>query len=487
MDHMIPGKNFFILFPSPMTTLSSHTLSSIPCYLSLHSSSSSPEFLSHPIGNRTDVTGRFGSSRFTTASSIQSNPKILKTNRRSPYGKEIYVDDIDEELCGERDDVPWFADPDEEFAEPTSLDADGQRSKLLIASNTRREQIHRKRVSRLKRYGIEELEGNNYDFLSAEIGIKKAWIPLLDYLRTFGLNDWDLIRIYERRKRSFQVNVCSAKERLEYLLGLGVNHNDMRRILLRQPQILECTVENLLKSRVAFLVDLGIPNSRIGKVITAAPSICTYGVESSLKPTVDYLVQEVGIKERDLSKVIQLSPQILVQRVEITWNDRYAFLSKELRAPRDSIVKMITKHPQLLHYSIQDGLLPRIKFLRSIGMQNTDILKVLTSLSQVFSLSVEGNLRPKYLYLINELQNEVKSLTKYPTYLSLSLAQRIRPRHRFLVFLKKTEGGPFPLRSLVLSDECFCEKWAGTSTKEYLAFRQRLLLQDFADKYRKRR
>lgn len=102
---------------------------------------------------------------------------------------------------------------------------------------------------------------------------------------------------------------------------------------------------------------------------------------------------------------------------------------------------------------------------------------------QVFSLSLEDNLKPKYKYLVDELHNEVHSLTKYPMYLSLSLDQRIRPRHRFLVSLKKVPKGPFPLSSLVPTDESFCQQWAGTSVDKYLDFRQRLLLKDFAKKY----
>lgn len=91
------------------------------------------------------------------------------------------------------------------------------------------------------------------------------------------------------------------------------------------------------------------------------------------------------------------------------------------------------------------------------------------------------------MYLINELRNEVKSLTKYPMYLSLSLDQRIRPRHRFLVSLKKAPKGPFPLSSFVPTDECFCEQWAETSLDKYLEFRKRLLLKEFAEKYERRR
>jgi len=227
------------------------------------------------------------------------------------------------------------------------------------------------------------VKNKKYPRLSEEIPLDLKWLPLLDYLSTFGMKESHFIQIYERHMQALQINVGSAQERLEYLMSVGVKHRDVRRILLRQPQILEYTVENNLKSRVAFLRGLGIPNSRIGQIIAAAPSLFSYSVENSLKPTVRYLVEEVGIKEKDLGKVIQLSPQILVQRIDISWNMRYMFLTKELGAPRDSIVKMVTKHPQLLHYSIDDGLLPRINFLRSIGMKNSDILKVLTSLTQV--------------------------------------------------------------------------------------------------------
>lgn len=324
---------------------------------------------------------------------------------------------------------------------------------------------------------------NKYSVLLEDLDLDEGCVPLLDYLSSFGLKESHFIRMHERHMPSLQINVVSAQERLDFLLSIGVKPRDMKKIILRQPQILQYTVENNLKSHVAFLHILGIPDTKIGQVVAATPSMFSYSVENSLKPTVRYLLEEVGIKQSDLSKVVQLSPQILVQRIESSWNTRLSFLTKELGAPRDNVVKMVTKHPQLLHYSIEDGLLPRINFLRSIGLGKADILKVLTSLTQVFSLSLEENLKPKYMYLINELRNEAQSLTKYPTYLSLSLDQRIRPRHRFLVSLKKAPKGPFPLSSFVPTDACFCQQWAGTSVDKYLDFRQRLLLKDFAMKH----
>ncbi|CAN1135870.1 Transcription termination factor MTERF9, chloroplastic [Linum perenne] len=428
-----------------------------------------------------------------------SNARILKPNRKSKFGEMLYTynSDDDEE---DDDDDDWVLD--DEFAEPSGLfEVDGKPVKSR--NKTTSKQGKQRQVNTRLSDNIAETNGarnlhhnkskteqltrksahNSYRELSEEIVLDKKWLPLLDYLTTFGLKESHFLQIYERHKQFLRINVSSAQERLEYLMSVGVKQRDVKRILLRQPQIIEYTVEKNLKPHVAFLKGLGIPNSRMGQIIAASPSLFNYSIEKSLKPTVRYLIEEVGINKKILGKVVKLSPQILVQRIDISWNTRYIFLSKELGAPRDNVVKMVTKHPQLLHYSIDNGLLPRINFLRSIGLNDAEIVKVLTSLAQVLSLSLEDNLKPKYMYLINELKNEVTSLTKYPTYLSLSLDQRIRPRHRFLVFLKKAPAGPFPLSSFVPTDESFCQQWAGTSLDKYLNFRQQLLLKKLAKKY----
>ncbi|KAL5731535.1 Transcription termination factor mterf9 [Ranunculus cassubicifolius] len=423
---------------------------------------------------------RRSSTSSFVALSTHSNPRILKTNRKSRHGQILSpydTDDDDDEgdRAEEDDDDGLFSD--DEFAEVEDFYAhhkkttktqghgqtkrgymegsskvgdklvvgnkvvDGNYGKNIIdtrssvehypASNRLNNKMDRRSRGKLK---IVTSTNSKFHQLSEELDLDEKWFPLFEYLSTFGLKESHFTQIYERHMSSLQINVVSAQERLEFLLSVGVKHRDIRKIILRQPQILEYTVENNLKSHVAFLVDLGVPHSRIGHVISSAPSLLSYSVEQSLKPTVRYLVEEVGIKACDVSKVVQLSPQILVQRLDTSWSTRFGFLSKELGAPKESIAKMVRKHPQLLHYSIEDGILPRINFLRSIGMRNSEVLKVLTSLTQVLSLSLEDNLKPKYLYLVNDLKNE----------------------------------------------------WAKTSLDKYLAFRQNLLLKDFAKKYERK-
>lgn len=479
-------------------------------FLSITSSPASLAFPSRPHGCRFFSAGRrFGGAGVSVCSS-HSSARILKPSLRPRPGRRTstYVDDDDE--MGEEDedddsgdDVPEFDDfGGNQYSRKKNVKLNpGARNgatgirmspqKCLEARLTKARQ--NKSSAKIpvdldnESLNCGKFTRTRFQKLIEELDFDEKWFPLIDYLSTFGLKESHFISIYGRHMPSFQINLTSAKQRLTFLIGVGVHRRDIKRILVRQPQILEYTVESNMMSHVRFLLSIGVPSSRIGHIITAAPSIFSYSIEHSLKPRIRYLVEEVGIKGADVSKVVQLSPQILVQRVDNSWNTRSSFLSDELGAPRENIVKMVTKHPQLLHYSIEDGILPRINFLRSIGMCNSDIVKVLTSLTQVLSLSLEENLKPKYLYLVNELHNEVQSLIKCPTYLSLSLNQRIRPRHRFLVSLKKAPKGPFPLSRFVPTDECFCQQWAGTSLDKYLAFRQSLLLSDFANKYEKRR
>jgi mTERF domain-containing protein, mitochondrial len=157
----------------------------------------------------------------------------------------------------------------------------------------------------------ESISRNLFQKLQEEYDFDVKWLPLIDYLCTFELKESHFAYIYDRHMACFQISQASAEERLEFLLRAGVKTKDMKRMLVRQPQILEYTLGNL-KSHVDFLVSIGVPNARIGKIISAAPSIFSYSVEQSLKPTVRYLIEEVGI-EIDVGKVVQLSPQILVQ------------------------------------------------------------------------------------------------------------------------------------------------------------------------------
>ena len=78
---------------------------------------------------------------------------------------------------------------------------------------------------------------------------------------------------------------------------------------------------------------------------------------------------------------------------------------------------------QVLHYKIE-SMRERVSYLRSIGMTAPQVAAAVCRFPQLFSLSVESNLAPKWRYLVEHLGGDVATLCAYPGYFSLSLSNR---------------------------------------------------------------
>jgi hypothetical protein len=79
--------------------------------------------------------------------------------------------------------------------------------------------------------------------------------------------------------------------------------------------------------------------------------------------------------------------------------------------------------PQVLHYKIE-SMRERVAYLHSVGMTALQVAAAVARFPQLFSLSVETNLAPKWRYLAEHLGGDVGTLCAYPGYMSLSLANR---------------------------------------------------------------
>jgi mTERF domain-containing protein len=146
--------------------------------------------------------------------------------------------------------------------------------------------------------------------LSCEINLEPKFRPLLQYLHQQGLSETDFRKIAERHKTCLQTNAVMAKERVEYLLSVGVESDNLSKLIVRHPQILEYTVERAMKPRIQYLKRLGVPESKLGRVITVAPSLLECSLHRSLKPRVEYLKDVVGIKDSDIGLIVTRSPQV---------------------------------------------------------------------------------------------------------------------------------------------------------------------------------
>ena len=200
--------------------------------------------------------------------------------------------------------------------------------------------------------------------------------------------------------------------------------------------------------------------------MSRAPTLL-YTKADTLEPRVAYLEYVLKMSRADVGRMVVRHPKLLTNN-EAMLESRLIFLF-QLGLEDEHVRRMVLSHPQLLNYT-PESMAPRVSWLMDeVGMDADEVVRTVTRLSQLFSLSVDNSLRPKFQYLTRELGGGKQTLLDCPTYLSLSLAARIVPRHRFLV-ARGRAATPFNVWEFIHADLRFAKSAAAT-LDEWSAFR----------------
>lgn len=321
----------------------------------------------------------------------------------------------------------------------------------------------------LEHQNYETIPDDQFQVLSKKLHIKESWRPVVSYLISLGLHTKELEKVLVECEELFKRPIAKIVTRVEYLQSeLGFDSAELRKLIDKEPTVLLQQNRHSVP-RCRYLTQLGIPAESLPKVIRKQPQILQLSVSKGLGPRVDFFEKELRIPEAEIPKLIERNPAVLTLSIENQIKPRLEYF-KMLGIPDDRLVKMIVRHPHLLHYSFE-GLEEHINFLASIGMTEQEMVHTVTRLSQIFSLSVADSLKPKFIYLTEELGGNVQTCVKFPAYFSLSLDKRIRPRHTYLQQLDISPD-PFPMRYLSEKDEDFAAR-TSRSLRDYISFKVR--------------
>lgn len=320
--------------------------------------------------------------------------------------------------------------------------------------------------------GAELLSAEKWSWLKKQIYLEECWRPQVSLLVSVGFKAPDLERLVDARSDILDFKPQGLKAKFDFMKEeLGLPAEDVKRIVLKCPRILEYKPNRTIAPRLAWLVEeLGIPKAEMGKIVLRAPQVMSLSLEESLKARVDYLVAGAGVDRAALGKVVRNHPLVLTYS-EDSMQKRVEYLST-LGLTRAQVGKAVTAHPHVLHYRIP-AMRKRVLFLEQQALSREQIVDVLVRMPQVFSLDIEANLKPKVEYLRTQMGATSETLVKYPGILTLSLANRIVPRHKFMAEVGYPVIHPLPPNLLKCSDQEFAEK-LGTSVEAYAEFRERI-------------
>jgi len=325
----------------------------------------------------------------------------------------------------------------------------------------------------LARSLAEPLAEGVWTALKGRCGAKlvEAHRPLLSYLHSLGLTPPELAALVTSHATLLRSPVARAASRVALLAAqCALEGPDLARVLAAAPGLLFMKDETLTTGRpgrcLALFRELGVPPAEWARAVAREPRLLAADAEG-LAAHAAHLAYVLKLSDGDIGRMAARHPKLLVA-TEACNESRLLYLFN-LGLDDEAVRKMVVSHPQLLNYA-PGSMAPRVAWLREeVGMSAEEVVRTVTRLSQLFSLSVERSLRPKYAYLVGELGGGKQTLLDCPAYLSLSLAQRIVPRHTFLARRNKAQL-PFNVFQFIHADARFAAA-AGVPLKEWCAYR----------------
>jgi len=229
---------------------------------------------------------------------------------------------------------------------------------------------------------------------------------------------------------------------VRFLADLGVEHDDIGRILSCSPEILEETEANL-KTRVAYLVSKKFTMDEIAHIVSHSPSWLCYSVRS-IDARLGFFQKTFDLVGNEVRQMTVSLPSLVtwkgtpghVKKVIFCYNEEMGFSKEEIKA-------MTLQNPLVLKRANENQVLRQFELLHNVAKIPHDIL------------------------------------SKFPDSL-LSPWLRTRPRIKFLESLGRAQFDPTqpnyvsPEMLTAGDDEVFCEKVAKCPLELYDKFQKTL-------------
>ena len=180
---------------------------------------------------------------------------------------------------------------------------------------------------------------------------------------------------------------------------------DVKQAVLKQPALLQYSVEVSLKPKLKYLIEeVGVPQKAIGRVITLAPATLGLSLDRTLKVTVSVIRERCDFSNEQFGALVATEPYILTLSLKNKIEPTFTFLSRFLQiSTATELGEIIEASPRVLLQSIDSSLLPKFELLRK-------------------ALEVEGERHGKPLSSIKAENAAVTILKNNPALLTTTLS-----------------------------------------------------------------
>lgn len=210
---------------------------------------------------------------------------------------------------------------------------------------------------------------------------------------------------------------------------MEIPSDKLRLLVQKNPRILLKSLDANLRPKLIFffIMTLNMEPQEVLKLLLAYPRILEYNLDDHLRPIVQYLIS-LDFSAREVARMLLKSPRLVTHSL-FKIKHVVGYLRFELGLQAPDVRRVLYQSPQLVGLTTTN-LAEKVDFLERACGSGASIRKVIVGMPTLLNLNVQKNLEPKVDYLSAMLGKDELSLAldRLPTLLGYSLDKRIRPR-----------------------------------------------------------
>lgn len=195
----------------------------------------------------------------------------------------------------------------------------------------------------------------------------------IDNIRVAGVSDSaSMARIFAKAPLTLVYDAKKTlSKRLAYLSEeLRLSEKTIGKVIVSTPEVLEWSIEKMLKPRIELLESL-VGENVVASVIDKVPSL--FGIENILDRVL-WLRDDVGLEDAQIRVVLSKAPAILAYSVVGNLAHKWTFIHETMGATQADLV---AAPREALCANLQQRAMPRYAFLASNGVSNIPVLDIL--------------------------------------------------------------------------------------------------------------
>eukprot|EP00249_Psilotum_nudum_P022682 c28608_g1_i1 orf=3100-5007(+) len=193
----------------------------------------------------------------------------------------------------------------------------------------------------------------------------KKMEPVVNHLLEVGVKRDNIGKVLLRRPQLLGYTVSGLDSTINYLRELGVRECYIGRVIYTAPQVLTLNTEEKLKTVVAYFRSIGLEGEGdMEKMLVRNAQLLCCSVEKNLKPKFDFFCK-MGLSTKDIIKILVLFPSMFGQSIVTSLEPKYDYLINIMKRSPSEIVGF----PQYFGYSLEKRIKPRNEKLAARGIK----------------------------------------------------------------------------------------------------------------------